>query len=142
MGFLETAALYFRPIQNYYEEEFLEIWDYTLTIDSYHPQYGIGKSFWGKRFLVSPNGHILYGEENSKWDFSYVKRGENGVFIDIIDRFSSPRVWSADVTGIVTEYFYENGGKELIKLKESNERVEALAYINNYFDGKFWNGKK
>ncbi len=136
------AALYFRPVQNYYEEEFPEIWHYTLTIDSYHPQYGTGKTMWGETLLISQNGHILYGGGSDKWYFSYVKRGNNGIFIDIIHSLSQPRVWSADVTGIVTEYFYENGGKELVKLKESNERVEVLAYLNNYFDGKFWKGKK
>jgi len=136
------ATLSFVPIQNYHQEKFPEIWEYKLFVNSYHPQYGIGKTVWGERFLCSQKGYILYRGENGPWDYGYVKRGENGVFIDIIDRFSSPQVWSADVTGIVTEYFYKNGGKELIKLKESNERVEVLSYLNNYFDGKFWNGKK
>lgn len=136
------ATLWFVPIQNYYKEKFPEIWNYALAIHSYHPQDGIGKTVWGEGFLCSKNGYILYRGENDSWNYGYVKRGENGIFIDIIDDFSSPRVTSADVTGIVTEYFYEFGGKELVKLKESNERVEVLTYLNNYFDGKFWNGKK
>ena len=136
------AVLKFVPIENYYQKKFPEIWDYRLYIDSYHPQHGIGKTVWEKRFLISPNGYVLYGEENKPWEFSYVKRGGNGIFIDIIHSFSSPRVISDKVTGIVTEYFYEFGGKGLIKLKESDERVEVLTYLNDYFDGKFCNGKK
>ncbi len=136
------ANLYFRPIQNYYQEKFPEIWEYKLFIHSYHPQYGTGKAFLIERFLCSQDADILYRGKNGPWHFSYVKRGENGIFIDIIDDLSSPRVTSANVTGIVTDYFYEYGGKELVKLKESNERVEVLSYLNNYFDGKFCNGKK
>lgn len=137
------ATLSFLPIQNYYQEKFPEIWEYKLFIQySYHPQYGTGKAFLIERFLCSQDADILYRGKNGPWHFSYVKRGDNGIFIDIIHSLSSPRVTSANVTGIVTDYFYEYGGKELIKLKESNERVEVLTYLNNYCDGKFWNGKK
>ena len=136
------ASLRFVPVKDYYGEQFPEIWNYTLSIRSYHPQYGIGKVVWNERFLISKNGYILYGGKRDMWNFSYVKRSKNGIFIDIIHSYFYPQDISADVTGIVTEYFYEFGGKELVKLKESDERVEVLHYLNNYFDGRFCNGKE
>ena len=136
------AKLRFVPVKNYYGEMFPELWDYALSIHSYHPQYGVGKAVWRERFLVSKNGHILHGGKRNSWDYSYVKRSKNGIFIDIMHSYFYPQDISAAVTGIVTECFYEFGAKELVTLKESSERVEVLHYLNNYFDGRFCNGKE
>ena len=74
------ASLRFVPVEDYYQEKFPEIWDYTLSIRSYHPQYGIGKVAWNKSFLISTNGHILYEGKGDSWNYSYVKRGKKGVY--------------------------------------------------------------
>ena len=134
------AVLRFVPVKDYYGEQFPEIWNYTLY--TYPREFGRRRNPCIERFLISQNGYILYGGKRDTWNFSYVKRSKNGIFIDIIHSYFYPQDISADVTGIVTEYFYKFGDKELVKLNESNERVEVLHYLNNYFDGRFCNGKE
>ena len=121
--------LTFRPIKIPDSEGIAEVWRYKLVI-------GVSTI---KNCLVSKSGYVLYeGVRANQWEVGYRKKISGSVYIDIIDEYS--RATRPD--GVVTEYILRDGTNKLELLNKNEERVNVMRYINNYYDGKYWNGKK
>jgi hypothetical protein len=134
-----AAVLYLKPYKDDRDNVFGDLWMFRLEVNGKEEDAG-GNPAEIASSLIGAQGAVLYDPtlETGQWAVGYCQRKPDGIYLDIIDQWTG----GLESTGTVTEYVYKPGDSVLTKIREVPGQVDVMRYLNDYFDGKYHNGKK